>query len=100
MYHDGYRTLIRQLTGGERARRGRRLPPCADRLRKRALVHAQKDNFFAWGRSLTDLFARKFCAIHSYVIDRARLGNSELKFDEAFTLLEDYDFVVASVRGA
>jgi hypothetical protein len=28
------------------------------------------------------------------VIDRARLGNSELKFDESFTLLEDYDFVL------
>jgi glycosyltransferase involved in cell wall biosynthesis len=94
VYHDGYTTLIRQLIGGERA-------VAVGGCRRAQIGYEsdhwfthKKDNFFAWGRSLSDLFAENFVPIHSYVIDRARLGNSELKFDESFTLLEDYDFVL------
>ncbi|HZH32547.1 MAG TPA: glycosyltransferase [Pyrinomonadaceae bacterium] len=94
VYHDGYTTLIRQLIGGERA-------VAVGGCRRAQIGYEsdhwfthKKDNFFAWGRTLADLFAENFVPIHSYVIDRARLGNSELKFDESFTLLEDYDFVL------
>lgn len=94
VYHDGYTTLIRQLIGGERA-------VAVGGCRRAQIGYEndhwfthKKDNFFAWGRTLTDLFAENFVPIHSYVIDRARLGNSELKFDESFTLLEDYDFLL------
>ncbi|HZG53653.1 MAG TPA: glycosyltransferase family 2 protein [Pyrinomonadaceae bacterium] len=94
VYHDGYTTLIRQLIGGERA-------VAVGGCRRAQIGYEndhwfthKKDNFFAWGRTLNDLFTENFVPIHSYVIDRARLGNSELKFDESFTLLEDYDFVL------
>jgi glycosyltransferase involved in cell wall biosynthesis len=94
VYHDGYTTLIRQLIRGERA-------VAVGGCRRAQIGYEndhwfthKKDNFFAWGRTLTDLFAENFVPIHSYVIDRARLGNAELKFDESFTLLEDYDFVL------
>jgi glycosyltransferase involved in cell wall biosynthesis len=94
VYHDGYTILIRQLISGDRA-------VAVGGCRRAQIGYEsdhwfthKKDNFFAWGRSLTDLFAENFVPIHSYVIDRARLGNSELKFDESFTLLEDYDFVL------
>src|SRR4028118_769768 len=94
VYHDGYTTLIRQLIGGERA-------VAVGGCRRAQIGYEndhwfthKKDNFFAWGRSLSDLFTENFVPIHSYVIDRARLGNLELKFDESFTLLEDYDFVL------
>ncbi|HEY9404395.1 MAG TPA: glycosyltransferase family A protein [Pyrinomonadaceae bacterium] len=94
VYHDGYTTLIRQLTGGERAVAVGGCRRAQIGYESEHWFTHKKDNFFAWGRSLTDLFAENFVPIHSYVIDRARLGNSELKFDESFTLLEDYDFVL------
>ena len=94
VYHDGYTTLIRQLIGGERAVAVGGCRRAQIGYESEHWFTHKKDNFFAWGRSLTDLFTENFVPIHSYVIDRARLGNSELKFDESFTLLEDYDFVL------
>lgn len=94
VYHDGYTTLIRQLIGGERAIAVGGCRRAQIGYESEHWFTHKKDNFFAWGRSLTDLFTENFVPIHSYVIDRARIGNSELKFDESFTLLEDYDFVL------
>jgi glycosyltransferase involved in cell wall biosynthesis len=94
VYHDGYTTLIRQLIGGDRAVAVGGCRRAQINYESEHWFTHKKDNFFSWGRSLTDLYAENFVPIHSYVIDRARLGNSELKFDESFTLLEDYDFVL------
>lgn len=94
VYHDGYTTLIRQLIDGDRAVAVGGCRRAQIGYESEHWFTHRKDNFFGWGRSLADLFTENFVPIHSYVIDRARIGNLELKFDESFTLLEDYDFLL------
>lgn len=94
VYQHGYATLIRQLVS-----RG-----CAIAVGgcRRAQIEYEsghwfvqsKDNFFAWGRSRLDLIRENFVPIHSYVIDRARLEDFDLYFDETFSILEDYEFLL------
>ena len=94
VYQHGYATLIRQLVegGGAVAVGGCR----------RAKIEYEsghwfvqsKDDFFSWGRSRLDLIRENFVPIHSYVIDRSRLGDFDLYFDETFSILEDYDFLL------
>lgn len=94
VYQHGYATLIRQLLSGGSA--------VAVGGCRRAKIEYEsghwfvqtKDNFFAWGRSRSDLIRENFVPIHSYVIDRSRLGDFDLYFDETFSLLEDYDFLL------
>lgn len=94
VYHDGYTTLIRQLIDGDRAVAVGGCRRAQIGYESEHWFTHNKDNFFGWGRSLIDLFTENFVPIHSYVVDRARIGNLELKFDESFTLLEDYDFLL------
>lgn len=94
VYQHGYATLIEQLVkgGGAIAVGGCR----------RAKIEYEsghwfvqsKDNFFAWGRSRLDLIRENFVPIHSYVIDRSRLDDFNLSFDETFSILEDYEFLL------
>jgi len=94
VYHHGYETLIRQLMNGESAMA---VGGC-----RRALMEPNdnhwfvqtKDHFFAWGRTRLDLFRENFIPIHSYVIDRSRLGDFKLYFDDDLPPLEDYDFLL------
>ena len=94
VYHHGYVTLIRQLLNGGSAMA---VGGC-----RRALMQPHddhwfvqtKDLFFAWGRTRLDLFRENFIPIHSYVIDRSRLGDFKLYFDDAMPPLEDYDFLL------
>lgn len=46
------------------------------------------------GRNLRNLFEDNFCPIHSYVIDRKAASPAQLRFDEAMTRLEDYEFLL------
>lgn len=94
VYHDGYTILIRQLIDGDRAVAVGGCRRAQIGYESEHWFTHKKDNFFAWGRSLADLFTENFVPIHSYVVDRARIGNLDLKFDESFTLLEDYDFLL------
>ncbi len=94
VYHEGYTTLIRQLIDGDRAVAVGGCRRAQIGYESEHWFTHKKDNFFAWGRSVTDLFTENFVPIHSYVVDRARTGNWELKFDESFTLLEDYEFLL------
>ncbi len=43
---------------------------------------------------IMDLFVDNFCPIHSYVIDRTSIDTRDLYFDERFTRLEDYEFLI------
>lgn len=94
VYQHGYSTLIRQLIDGGRA--------VAVGACRRANIQYEsnhwfvqsKDNYFAWGRSRFDLFKDNFVPIHSYVIDRFRLGDFDLHFDDECPPLEDYDFLL------
>ncbi|MBA4108365.1 MAG: hypothetical protein C0487_02065 [Leptothrix sp. (in: Bacteria)] len=48
-----------------------------------------------WGnRNIFDLLHDNCCPIHSYVIDRNNVPDTTLRFDEALSKYEDYDFLV------
>jgi hypothetical protein len=52
---------------------------------------------FEWvhgGTALRDLIDRNFLPLHSFLIDRSRVGGEDLRFDETLTRLEDYDFLL------
>lgn len=54
----------------------------------------KKENPFNWGNSKLDLITDNFIPIHSYVIDRTRIAQTDFYFDENFSLLEDYEFLL------
>lgn len=94
VYQHGYTTLIRQLIEGDRA-----LAVGGCRMAQMGYENehwfiSKKDKFLGGGRTRIDLFTENFVPIHSYVIDRARIGDFDLQFDESFTLLEDYEFLL------
>lgn len=94
VYQHAYTTLIGQLVAGGRAVA---LGGCRRANIKREGDHwfvQSKDDFFSWGRSRLDLFHDNFVPIHSYVIDRFRLGSFKMYFDDACPPLEDYDFLL------
>lgn len=94
VYHHGYATLINQLIAGGQAVA---VGGCRRANIQREGDHwfvQSKDDFFSWGRSRIDMFRENFVPIHSYVIDRSRLGLFELYFDDACPPLEDYDFLL------
>lgn len=94
VYQHGYATLIDQLISGGR---GVAVGGCRRANIQRESDHwfvQSKDDFFAWGRSRMDMFRDNFVPIHSYVIDRFRLGSFKLYFDDACPPLEDYDFLL------
>jgi glycosyltransferase involved in cell wall biosynthesis len=55
---------------------------------------SQKLLFKKQAYSLVELWIENFIPIHTYIIDRYRLDNCLLQFDESFTLLEDYAFLL------
>lgn len=94
VYQHGYATLIGQLvSGGQAVAVGGCRRANIQRENDHWFVQS-KDDFFAWGRSRLDLFHDNFVPIHSYVIDRFRLGSFKLYFDDACPPLEDYDFLL------
>jgi glycosyltransferase involved in cell wall biosynthesis len=94
VYQHGYATLIGQLVKGGRAIAVGGCRRAKIEYKSGHWFVQTKDNFFAWGRSRLDLIRENFVPVHSYVIDRARLGDFELYFDETFSILEDYDFLL------
>jgi hypothetical protein len=46
------------------------------------------------GSGLLDLFTSNFCPIHSYLIDRRWVPDSDLWFDPELTIEEDYDLLL------
>lgn len=94
IYHHGYSALIQQLIDGGKAVA---VGGCRRAMTRYEAGHwfvQTKEDFFSWGRSQLDLLKENFVPIHSYVIDRSRLGEFDLYFDESFSLLEDYDFLL------
>lgn len=58
------------------------------------LLTRQRRPLFSAGRGALDLFRDNHCPIHSFVIDRSRVDDRDLWFDESLTRLEDYDFLL------
>jgi len=94
VYQHGYVTLINQLVSGGRAVAIGGCRRANIRYVRNHWYVQSKDNSFSWGRRRLDLFTENFVPIHSYVIDRSRLGSFDLRFDDACPPLEDYDFLL------
>lgn len=100
IYHHGYTTLIRGLrergrvaaVGGVRMSI-ERLEGGSWYVEKKTKPFAREEGATA-GQRRIDLFGDNFVPIHSYVIDRARLGAFELRFSENLNRLEDYEFLM------
>lgn len=56
----------------------------------------RKERFDRHGKSRTkfDLFDGNFIPVHSYVLDRARIAEEDLRFNPTLKYLEDYEFLV------
>ncbi len=94
VYQHGYATLIRQLMAGGRAIA---IGVCRTAKNEYEASHWYvkiKESPFKYGRTRLDLFRRNFVPIHSYVIDRARIGGFDLWFDDELPPVEDYDFLL------
>jgi len=95
IYPHGYKTLIDQLLKGDSviAVGGY----CKAYLRRDEggdwRVRARENSLVPEPSRLT-LFQYNYVPIHSYIIDRSRLGGFELYFDNDFPPLEDYDFLL------
>jgi hypothetical protein len=55
-------------------------------------VYAKTTPFL--GRTLVDLFRANFCPIHSFLIDRMQISESELLAREQLSCLEDYEMLL------
>lgn len=94
VYPNGYATLIRQLLRGGRA--------VAVGGYRKAYLRREAGRWHVSGRkeaavgepSRLTLFRYSYIPIHSYVIDRSRLGGLELYFDAGVVPAEDYDFLL------
>ena len=54
---------------------------------------AAKQRVFA-GSGLGQLLHNNFCPLHSFVLDRSRIARQDLRIDETFAALEDYEFLL------
>lgn len=94
VYHQSYAPLIGQLRAGQAAIAFGRIAHGHLRVFPDYLHCSHKDYGRFTGRGLLDLFARNFCPVHSFVIDRQRVAPEELRFEENLTRGEDYDFLI------
>jgi glycosyltransferase involved in cell wall biosynthesis len=94
VYHHGYSTLIQQLVDGERAIAIGGCRQARIQFEDNHWFVRTKGTPFAWGRARLDIVRDNFVPIHSYVIDRSRIGSFDLYFDELLPPLEDYDFLL------
>ena len=94
IYPHGYTTLVGQLLAGDSVMAVGGY--CKAYLRREAgdwRVVTREKAVVPEPSRLT-LFRYNYMPIHSYVIDRSRLGSFELYFDNNFPPLEDYDFLL------
>jgi hypothetical protein len=95
IYQHGYTTLIGRLQSGSKAIAigGCRLATL--KCNSNHWYVAAKDTRLALlGQSRIDIFRANFVPVHSYVIDRARIGTFRLYLDEDLSPFEDYDFLL------
>lgn len=95
VYQHGYATLIPKLMN----EKGAAIAVGGCRLARTVCDSGNwyvrtKETPFAWGRGRLDLFRDNFIPIHSYVIDRTVVSESDLWFDDEMPPLEDYDFLL------
>lgn len=93
LYPEAYRMLAARLekTGAAIAFAGigiRRVDVHAD------FTHINSAAVPFKGATLRDLFRQNFCPIHSFLVDRARVPASELRFEPMMTIEEDYEFLL------
>lgn len=94
VYQHGYKTLIEQLATSEAIMA---VGGCRTARVKKDFGNCYievKETPFTWGRNRLDLLKDNFIPIHAYVIDRNRVDDSDLYFDDKFPPLEDYEFLL------
>lgn len=93
LYPEAYRLLIDRLTKSD----------AAIAFAGIVVRHVDVHEFFPYirgalqpflGSRLSDLFRQNFCPIHSFVVDRSRVDEKEMRFEEELTLEEDYEFLL------
>lgn len=94
VYERGYSTLVgRLLESGSAIAVGGYTKAHMERRDGRWVVTSRTKSVVPPPSRLT-LFRYNYIPLHSYVIDRSRLGGFELYFDNDFPPLEDYDFLL------
>jgi len=94
VYPHGYRMLIQQLgeSGSAIAVGGCQTIQMKCQDGREIIVSAESP--FVVGHTRYDLFRGNFIPINSYVLDRERIAPSDLYFDEALSIHEDYEFLL------
>lgn len=93
LYPEAYRMLIGRLKDSEAAIafggiRVKLADIHEDFVHETAVLHPFS------GNSLADLLRHNFCPIHSFLIDRTRVPEGELRFEPFLTMEEDYEFLL------
>jgi hypothetical protein len=93
IYNDGYAKLIKELLDSDCAIAfGKVVMKFIDVFEDTIICERVQDRFK--GNNALDLFRDNFCPIHSFVIDRRKVDDHMLLFDENIDKLEDYNFLI------
>ncbi len=94
VYRHAYGHLIRRLDASNAAIAfGRIAVKHVYPLGRYEYVQSTTRNSFE-GDGLGDLLRSNFCPIHSFVLDRSKIADEDLYFDETMIRMEDYDFLL------
>lgn len=93
IYPEAYRMLIDRLCSTDSGIAFGGIVCKHSQISELAMITTKRDRRFT-GVGLPDLFRQNFCPIHSFVIDRAKVANGDLFFNERLHRAEDYDFLL------
>ena len=93
IYPEAYHTLVGSLLSSSAAIAFGGIVCKYCRVTEAAMVVTRRERRFN-GEGLLDLFRENFCPIHSFVVDRSKVSNDDLFFNERLHRAEDYDFLL------
>lgn len=93
IYPEAYQMLIAQLESSDSAIAFGGIVCKHCQVSDTAIVVTQRERRYR-GTGLLDLFRDNFCPIHSFVIDRLKMSDADLFFNERLCRAEDYDFLL------
>ena len=93
IYPEAYQMLIDSLLSTDSAIAFGGIVCKNSQVSEVAIVVATKERRFK-GDGLLDLFQDNFCPIHSFVVDRSKVSEADLFFNERLCRAEDYDFLL------
>jgi hypothetical protein len=93
IYAEGWRILIDELAASGAAMAFGAVLNASVR-RDGVVPYVTAKRLVFHGSGLAQLLRSNFCPIHSYVLDRSRIGQADLVVDESLVALEDYDLLL------